>query len=213
MKRDLLTLFNKSLFLLNLISNLKILSMFEQLTQLAQQFGVESVVNNQAVPNEHNEAVMTEASSSIFLGLQKIVSEGGADQLAGLFQGNNAQNSSNPVVQQLTEQLTGTLGEKFGINSETASGVAGSLIPQILGALVNKAKDPNDSSFQISDVIAAIFGNSAQNSGIMEAISKYGGQFGLDQNADGKVDINDAMSAVSKKGGGIGSILGKLFGK
>jgi hypothetical protein len=213
MKRDLLTLFNKSLFLLNLISNLKILSMFEQLTQLAQQFGVESVVNNQAVPNEHNEAVMTEASSSIFLGLQKIVSEGGADQLAGLFQGNNAQNSSNPIVQQLTEQLTGTLGEKFGINSETASGVAGSLIPQILGALVNKAKDPNDSSFQISDVIAAIFGNSAQNSGIMEAISKYGGQFGLDQNADGKVDINDAMSAVSKKGGGIGSILGKLFGK
>jgi hypothetical protein len=213
MKRDLLTLFNKSLFLLNLISNLKILSMFEQLTQLAQQFGVESVVKNKAVPNEQNEAVMTEASSSIFSGLQKIVSEGGADQLAGLFQGNNAQDSSNPVVQKLTEQLTGSLGEKFGINSETASGVAGSLIPQILGSLVNKAKDPNDSSFQISDVIAAISGNSAQNSGIMDAISKYGGQFGLDQNADGKVDISDAMSAVTKKGGGIGSILGKLFGK
>lgn len=206
-------MFNKSLFLLNLISNLKILSMFEQLTQLAQQFGVESVVKNQAVPNEHNEAIMTEASSSIFSGLQKIVAEGGVDQLAGLFQGNNAQNSSNPVVQQLTEQLTGTLGEKFGINSETASGVAGSLIPQILGSLVNKAKDPNDSSFQISDMIAAISGNSAQNSSIMDAISKYGGQFGLDQNADGKVDIGDAMSAVSKKGGGIGSILGKLFGK
>lgn len=213
MKRDLLTLFNKSLFLLNLISNLKILSMFEQLTQLAQQFGVESVVKNKAVPNEHNEAVMTEASSSIFSGLQKIVSEGGADQLAGLFQGNNAQDSSNPVVQKLTEQLTGNLGEKFGINSETASGVAGSLIPQILGSLVNKAKDPNDSSFQISDVIAAISGNSAQNSVIMDAISKYGGQFGLDQNADGKVDISDAMSAVTKKGGGLGSILGKLFGK
>jgi hypothetical protein len=196
-----------------LISNLKILSMFEQLTQLAQQFGVESVVKNQAIPNEQNEAVMTEASSSIFSGLQKIVSEGGADQLAGLFQGNNAQDSSNPVVQKLTEQLTGSLGEKFGINSETASGVAGSLIPQILGSLVNKAKDPNDSSFQISDVIAAISGNSAQNSGIMDAISKYGGQFGLDQNADGKVDISDAMSAVTKKGGGIGSILGKLFGK
>ena len=206
-------MFNKSLFLLNLISNLKILSMFEQLTQLAQQFGVESVVKNQAIPNEQNEAVMTEASSSIFSGLQKIVSEGGADQLAGLFQGNNAQDSSNPVVQQLTEQLTGSLGEKFGVNSETASGVAGSLIPQILGSLVNKAKDPNDSSFQISDVIAAISGNSAQNSGIMDAISKYGGQFGLDQNADGKVDISDAMSAVTKKGGGIGSILGKLFGK
>lgn len=187
--------------------------MFEQLTQLAQQFGVESVVKNQAVPNEHNEAVMSEASNSIFSGLQKIVAEGGADQLAGLFQGNNAQNSSNPVIQQLTEQLTGNLGEKFGISNETASSVAGSLIPQILGSLVNKAKDPNDSSFQISDVIAAISGNSAQNSSIMEAISKYGGQFGLDQNADGKVDISDAMSAVTKNGGGIGGMLGKLFGK
>jgi hypothetical protein len=187
--------------------------MFEQLTQLAQQFGVESVVKNNAIPNEHNEAVMTEASSSIMSGLQKIISEGGADQLAGLFQGNNAQDSSNPVVQKLTEQLSGSLGEKFGINNETASGVAGSLIPQILGSLVNKAKDPNDSSFQISDIIGAISGTSGQNSGIMDAISKYGGQFGLDQNADGKVDISDAMSAVTQKGGGIGSILGKLFGK
>jgi hypothetical protein len=45
----------------------------------------------------------------------------------------------------------------------------------------------------------------------MDAISKYGGQFGLDQNADGKVDISDAMSAVTNKGGGLGSILGKLL--
>ena len=130
-----------------------------------------------------------------------------------MFQGNNAQNISNPVVQKLTQQLKGSLGEKFGLSEGTASGVAGSLIPKILGSLINKAKDPNDSSFQISDIIAALSGNSAQNSSIMEAISKYGGQFGLDQNADGKVDINDAMSAMTKKGGGLGSIFGKLFGK
>jgi hypothetical protein len=33
----------------------------------------------------------------------------------------------------------------------------------------------------------------------MDAISKYGGQFGLDQNADGKVDISDAMSWLQIK--------------
>lgn len=108
--------------------------MFEQLTQLVQQFGNESVVKNDAIPNEQNEAVMNEASSSILSGLQNIVSGGGVDQLAGLFQGNNALDSSNPVVQKLTEQLTGNLGEKFGINSKTASSVAGNLIPQILGS-------------------------------------------------------------------------------
>ncbi|WP_269225455.1 DUF937 domain-containing protein [Flavobacterium eburneipallidum] len=185
--------------------------MLEQLTQLVQQYGNDAVVKNNAIPNEQNEAVMGEASSSILSGLQKIASEGGIEQLAGLFQGNAAQDSSNPVVQQLTQQLSGSLGEKFGINSTDASGVAGNLIPQILGSLVGKAKDPND-SFQISDLVTAISGGSG-NGGLMEAVSKYGGQFGLDQNADGKVDMEDAMTAVTKKSGGLGGLFGKLFGK
>ena len=44
--------------------------MFEQLTQLVQQFGNDAVVRNDAIPNEQNEAVMNEASSSIISGLQ-----------------------------------------------------------------------------------------------------------------------------------------------
>ncbi|MBP6551165.1 MAG: hypothetical protein KA208_08440 [Flavobacterium sp.] len=184
--------------------------MLEQLTQLVQQYGNDAVVKNNAIPNEQNDAVMGEASNSILSGLQKIASEGGVEQLAGLFQGNAAQDSSNPVVQQLTQQLSGSLGEKFGIESSAASGVAGSLIPQILGSLVGKAKDPND-SFQISDLVNAISGGG--NGNLMEAVSKYGGQFGLDQNADGKVDMEDAMAAVTKKSGGLGGFLGKLFGK
>lgn len=184
--------------------------MLEQLTQLVQQYGNDAVVKNNAIPNEQNDAVMGEASNSILSGLQKIASEGGVEQLAGLFQGNAAQDSSNPVVQQLTQQLSGSLGEKFGIESSAASGVAGSLIPQILGSLVGKAKDPND-SFQISDLVNAISGGG--NGNLMEAVSKYGGQFALDQNADGKVDMEDAMAAVTKKSGGLGGFLGKLFGK
>ena len=186
--------------------------MFEQLTQLVQQFGNDAVVKNDAIPNEQNEAVMNEASSSILSGLQKMVSEGGVEQLAGLFNGNNAASTSNPAVQQLTEQLTGNLGSKFGLSNEVASGVAGSMIPKILGSLIGKAKDPNDSSFNISDLVSAISGGGA-NSGIMDAISKYGGQFGLDQNADGKVDMSDAIDAVTKNSGGVGGLLGKLFGK
>jgi len=185
--------------------------MFEQLTQLVQQYGSDAVVNNTAIPNEHNEAVISETSTSIFAGLQKIVSEGGGEQLAGLFSGTSSIDSSNPVVQQLTQQVSGNLGEKFGLSSDASSGVAASMIPQILSSLVNKAKDPNDSSFQISDIISAISGNSGQASGIMDTISKYGMQFGLDQNNDGKVDISDAMALG--KSGGLGGLLGKLFGK
>ncbi|MCC9019312.1 hypothetical protein [Flavobacterium lipolyticum] len=185
--------------------------MFEQLTQLVQQYGGDAVVNNAAVPNEHNEAVIQETSSSIFSGLQKIASEGGAEQLAGLFNGTSKLDSSNPVVQQITQQLSGSLGEKFGLSSADSAGVASGMIPQVLNSLVNKAKDPNDSSFNISDIISSISGNSGQASGIMDTINKYGMQFGLDQNNDGKVDVADAVSLT--KSGGLGGLLGKLFGK
>lgn len=186
--------------------------MFEQLTQLVQQYGGDAVVNNSAVPNEHNEAVIAETGNSIFAGLQKIASEGGAEQLAGLFNGSAPIDNSNPVVQQITQQLTGSLGEKFGLSNADSSGVASSIIPQVLNSLVNKAKDPNDSSFQISDIISAISGNSGQASGIMDTISKYGMQFGLDQNADGKVDVADVI-VITKTKGGISGFIGKLFGR
>ncbi|KUJ59973.1 hypothetical protein AR687_20345 [Flavobacteriaceae bacterium CRH] len=185
--------------------------MFEQLTQLVQQYGNAAVVNNDAVPNEHNDGVMNEASNSIFDGLKKIASEGGAEQLAGLFNGNSKIDSSNPVVQQLTQQLSGNLGSKFGLSNSASSGVAASLIPQILSSLVNKAKDPNDNSLQISDIISSISGNSGQASNIMDTISKYGTQFGLDQNGDGKIGVDDV--AVIAKKGGLGGLLGRLFGK
>lgn len=185
--------------------------MFEQLTQLVQQFGNDAVVKNDAVPNEQNEAVMQEASNSIVDGLKNMAAEGNISDLSSLFQGNNASDTSNPVVQKLTEQLTGNLAEKFGLSSDAASGVAGSFIPKVLGSLVGNAKDPNHKGFEVADIVNAISGGNG-NAGLMDAVSKYGGQFGLDQNADGKVDMSDAMAAVSKKGG-LGGLLGKLFGK
>lgn len=183
--------------------------MFEQLTQLVQQYGGDAIVKNNAIPNEHNEAVVNETSNSIFAGLQKIASEGGAEQLAGLFSRKSI-DSSNPIVQQITQQLSGTLGQKFGLSSADSSGVASSMIPQVLNSLVNKAKDPNESGFQISDIISAIAGNSGQASGIMDTISKYGMQFGLDQNADGKVDVADVLVVTQSKGG-IAGFIGRLF--
>ncbi len=185
--------------------------MFEQLTQLVQQYGNDAVVKNQSIPNEQNEGVMNEASSSILSGLQNMLAEGKTEDLASLFQGNNASDASNPVVQKLTDQFSGNLGSKLGIDGASASGVAASLIPTVLGALFGNAKDPNHKGFEISDIINAISGGNG-NSGLMDAISKYGTQFGLDQNADGKVDMTDVIDVVSSKEG-IGGLMVKLFGK
>lgn len=187
--------------------------MFEQLTQLVNQFGGDAVVNNPAVPNEQNEAVLEHANGSIMDSLKGMVASGNISDLAGLFQGDNAADGSNPAVQQITNNLTNSLEEKFGLSSDAASGVAGSLIPKVLGALIGGAKDPNNPGFNISDIIGSLTGgNSAAGGGIMDAISKYGGQFGLDQDGDGQVGMSDAVAAVSGKSGGLGGILGKLFG-
>lgn len=186
--------------------------MFEQLTQLVQQFGNEAVVKNDAIPNEQNEAVMEEAGGSILSGLKDMVAGGNLGDIAGMLSGKTPIDMNNPVVAELAGKVTGNLGSKFGLSPEAAGGVADGLIPKVLGGLVNKANDTNDSSFQISDLVNAISGGSG-NSGLMDAVSKYGGQFGLDQNADGKVDVGDAMAAVTKNSGGLGGLLGKLFGK
>ena len=135
--------------------------MFDQLNELVQQFGNDAVVKNNAIPNELNEGVMKETSDSILSGLQKMASEGNLDQLAGLFQGNNAGSTSNPVVKQLVDQVSGNLGQKFGIDSNAANGVASSMIPKVLESLVSKAKDPNVKGFEVSDLVNAISGRTA----------------------------------------------------
>ena len=184
--------------------------MFEQLTDLVKQFGGEAVVNNPAVPNEHNEAVMEEAGSSILSGLKDMVAGGNVGDLAGMLSGKTPIDMENPVVKELAGKVTGSLGEKFGLSEDAAGSVAGGLIPQVLNGLVNKAQDPNQPGFNITDLISSISGGNG--GGLMDAVSKYGGMLGLDQDGDGQVGMSDAISAVTKKSGGLGGLLGKLFG-
>ena len=185
--------------------------MLAQLEQLVQQFGADSVIKNEAIPNEQNEAVLKETSNSIFSSLQEIASQADLSQIAGILQGKDL-DKNNPLVQQITAQVSNSLTEKCGLSSSTATNTATAMIPQVLGSLIKKANDPKDSSLNISEVLNSLTGgNSAEHAGIMDAISTYGIHFGLDQNADGKVDLDDAIELTKK--GGLGGMLGKLFGR
>ncbi|WP_366182480.1 hypothetical protein [Flavobacterium ovatum] len=185
--------------------------MLEQLAQLAQQFGTDAVIKNDSIPNEKNEAVLKETSNSIFSSLQKIASKGDLSQIVGLLQGKDI-DKNNPSVQEITTEVSNSLTQKLGLSSEAATGAAKGMIPQVLNALIEKANDPKDNSLNISDILNSITGNgSAEQAGIMEAIDTYGVHFGLDQNADGKVDLEDAIELTKK--GGIAGMFGKLFGK
>lgn len=186
--------------------------MFEQLSQLVKQFGQEDIVQNTTVPNEQNDAVMQETGSTILDSLKALLNKsGGLEQLGSLLGGNNA-SASNPVVNGISNQLATNLNSKHGIESGAASSLSASIIPKILTSLIGDAKNPAKTNFQMSDLVAAISGGGANSGGLMEAISKHGVAFGLDQNADGKLDMSDAMAFANKKGG-IGGMLGKMFGK
>lgn len=191
--------------------------MIEQLSQLVKQFGGEAVVNNPAVPNELNEKVLGETQNGIFDALKGMVAGGNADMLSGLFKGNNAASGSNPIVDMITKQVAGNLMNKVGIDNAAANGVAGAMIPKVLGSLIGNAKDPNVKGFEVSDLIGSLMGgNQGGNSGMASKI----GVMLLDQNGDGKLDLQDALAALSgggkktaNKGGGLlGGLLGKVLG-
>jgi len=164
--------------------------MLDQLMNIIKQHGQQAVVENSAVPNEHNEVVMQEAGSSIFGSLQQMVSGGKMDQLTNLFQGKD-----NNAVNGLSENFAGNIAQKFGINAETAKNIAGGLIPQVLNSLKNKANDPNDKSIDLQSILGSL---TSGGGGIQNTINSIGSQFGLDKDKDGDVDFGDITKIFGK---------------
>ncbi|WP_379087839.1 hypothetical protein [Pedobacter sp. UC225_65] len=130
--------------------------MLENLEQLIRDNAQDVIVNNNDVPNEQNEAAIQAASGSIFDTLKDQLSTGNISKLATAFNQNNV-DAENPVVQQATTSFTAKLAG-LGINTESAKGIGASLIPMIMAKFINKTNDPNDSSFNIQDVLGKLAG-------------------------------------------------------
>jgi hypothetical protein len=161
------------------------MGMLEQLMNIIKEQGQQAVVNNAEVPNEHNEAVMQEAGSSIMGGLQSMLKGGNMAGITQMLLGGG----SGDIVNQLTSGFAGTLAQKFGINTTSAGNIAGGLIPQVLNSLVHKAKDPNDSSIDLNSILGSLTEGGATSGG--NIMSSIGGKLGLDKDGDGDVDLSD----------------------
>ncbi|XZF15990.1 hypothetical protein ACTHGU_07620 [Chitinophagaceae bacterium MMS25-I14] len=163
--------------------------MLEELMQMIQQHGQESVVNNAAVPNEHNEGVMQEAGSSIMAGLQGLMANGGLDQLASAFQGGQA-DPNHPAVQQISGNFAQNIMQKFGINNQAAAGIAASLIPMVLGKVLNQGGQQQQQGGG-GNILSSLLGGQA--SGMINSI---GSKIGLDKDGDGDVDLSDVVNMI-----------------
>lgn len=191
--------------------------MIEQLFNLIQQESQQEIINNPAIPNEQNNEAVGLATESVFNGLQGALANGGLKDVMGLFGGKSEINTSNPLVGGITNNLIGSLMKKFGIDSPMATSIAASLIPGILGKLINKTNDPNDNGFDINNIIGALTGAGANTGGTQSPAGgnsagiggiDFGGILknitsgGLDANRDGHVGLDDITGMISNAAGG-----------
>jgi len=162
--------------------------MLDQLIKLVEEHAGSAIVNNSAIPNQHKNAAIQEVAQQIFGGLQSHATSGNLSQLTGLFQVGTsvASMASNPVVQQLISSVAGSVASKFGMSPASAQSMASNLLPTVMNQLVNKTNNPNDSSFDLNNMLQSFTG---------------GG------------DVSSLLNQFTGgNAGGIGGMLGKLFG-
>lgn len=156
--------------------------MLENLIELVRENVQESVVNNSDVPNEQNEAVIQAATGSIFDTLKDQISSGNIGALADVF--NSGNTGGTAVTQQATDSFTDKL-TGLGINSTVIKTLAASIIPMIIGKLTQKTADPNDSSFNITDILGKLGGGADGKFDVTDVIGMFTG--GQQNSPDGQV--------------------------
>ncbi len=190
--------------------------MLKELFDLVRGEAQESVINNNDVPNEHNDEIVAEATNTVASGLRNVVAGGGAQNLLNLFGKGNGQGGGgllhNPIVNMMIGHFADKLMNKYKLGGNQASSIAGSLIPNVLNGLVNKTNDPSDNGFSLDGLLSSITGGqSAQiaqqgqtsGGGLSDILGKLGGS----GTGGGLMDIvsqlaGGAQSQQQKNGGG-----------
>ena len=184
--------------------------MLEELFNLVKGASTETVVNNPDVPNEHNNAVIAEATNTVASGLRNMVAGGGLQNILSLFSGGQQQNGksllSNPIVNMMIGHFSSKLMSKFNLGGNQASTVANNLIPNVISGLINKTNDPNNSTFSIEGLLNSITGGQSE-------------QVAQEQQTSGNTGFNfqDLIGQFSNGGqngggGGLMDIVSKLAG-
>ena len=192
--------------------------MLDQLLQMVKEYGENEVVNNPAVPNEHNNAVMSEASYAVAGTFQQAIANGNVQDVMSLLQQED-QVMNNPLAQQAHGSFVDSITSKLGIDSGTAKGIAASLLPMIMQTLVKRTNSqaPEDSGFNISSLIGSLTGGGQPGAGsdIGNIISQFTGN-----GNSGGFDLNNIINQVKGNneqqpgnGTGLMDMIQGFFGK
>ena len=173
--------------------------MIEQLLNLLQQHGQDSVVNNPAVPNEHNQQVISEAGSSILGGLQQALAGGGLSQITSLLGGSGGSSSlaslaSNPLVQNMITSFAGKLTGQYNVNAAHAQQIGSDLIPQVLSQLGGQVNDPANTGIDINSVVSSLTGGGAGGADISSLLKNFTGG----GSSEGQGGLTDLLKGFMK---------------
>jgi len=175
--------------------------MLKELFDLVKGEATETVINNPDVPNQYNNDVVAEATNTAASGLRNLVAGGGTQNILSMFGGSTNKKSllSNPIVSMMMGHFASKLMNKFKMGTSQANNLSGNLIPNVLGSLINKSNDANDSAFSLEKLLASITGGRSN-----EVTSQSGGLGGLLNQFNG--------GSQSNGGGGLMDIVKTLAG-
>lgn len=158
------------------------------LMQMVEQFTKQNLNQNNDVDTNQ---VAKETGSSLIEGIKNAATQGNLTDLFSLGDSNDTNAlASNPMVGSIIENLSGKLSQNTNMDAAASNQFASSTIPQLLGSVISSVKEGKLDMSQIMELAASA---------------------GLDQNGDGKLDLQDAMAAITN--GKLGDMLGGFFKK
>lgn len=178
--------------------------MFDQLLNLVKENAGDAIINNPAIPNEHNDAAISHATEGIVNGLQSQLSGGNAADVLQLL-GGKSNVANNGVTNAISQNVAGSLMQKFGISNSAAGSIVSSLIPTVLSKLVHKTNDPNDSSFDLNGVFSHLTGGKTQGMDIGSMLGSLTGGGG--STGGSPLGGLGNMLGGGSSGGGLGDLM------
>lgn len=180
--------------------------MLDKIFDLVKNNSEDAVIRNPAIPNEKNDEAIHAGGNSIINTLQGALSSGKLNDVLRFFKSGGS--GGQQIVDEATNNYSGELKSRFGMNDSEASGVASKVIPSAMSQLASKTTDPNDNSFNIQDIFNQLSGGKTGGMDIQNLLSRFGtGK--LDKDNDGDVDFKDLGSMFG--GGGAGGVIGGMF--
>ena len=178
--------------------------MLKELFDLVKGEASDTVINNPDVPNQYNNDVVAEATNTVASGLRNLVAGGGTQNVLSLFGGNTNKKSllSNPIISMMMGHFASKLMNKFKMGTSQANNLSGNLIPNVLGTLINKSNDPNDSAFSLEKLLASITGGrsnqvTSQSGGIGGLLNQFNG--GRQSNGGGLLDVVKTLAGGAQE--------------